>query len=174
MFGKHLENDREKLIKYLQVFEATQFEPEIYEKLNFGEKGKTYQINDKGTIEFIAPYDDEKERKRAGLGNYSMAGSFNDYDFQTSYTTDKDLRQLAKDTRAKGTRNIDILAPFNKPVFNENKDKLSQFTLQNYIDFIAGRKSLDEFDKFVSEWRTMGGDSVLEEAQRVYDENLKK
>lgn len=174
MFGKQLEKDREKLIKYLQVFEASQFDSEIYEKLNFGEEGKTYKFNDNGTIEFLSPYEDEKERKRAGIGGYSMAGSFNDYDFQTKYTTDKDLRQLAKDTRAKGTRNIDILAPFNKPVFNEYQDKLKQFTLQTYIDFITGRKSLDEFDKFVADWRAMGGDRVLEEAQRVYDENLKE
>lgn len=102
-----------------------------------------------------------------------MAGSFNDYDFQTSYTSDESLRELAKNTRAKGTRNIDILAPFNKPVYNETRDKLNQLTLQTYIDFITGRKSLDEFDNFVAEWRKIGGDSVLAEAQKVYEENLK-
>ncbi|MCQ6563074.1 extracellular solute-binding protein [Paenibacillus mendelii] len=173
MFSKELNNDREKLIKYLQVFEASQFDPEIYEKLNFGEKDKTWKLSDKGTVEFIAPYTDEKERQRAGIGVYSMAGSFNDYDFQTSYTSDESLRQLAKDTRAKGTPNIDILAPLNKPVYNEYQDKLKQFTLQNYVDFITGRKSLNEFDAFVNDWKKMGGDKVLEEAQKIYDENLK-
>ncbi|MEG8984301.1 hypothetical protein, partial [Acinetobacter baumannii] len=103
---------------------------EMYEKLNFGEKGKTWNIGEKGTVQFIPPYNDEKERKRAGIGGYSMSGSFNDYDFQTTYTSEESLRQLAKDTRAQGTRNIDILAPFNKPIYNEYQDKLSQFTLQ--------------------------------------------
>ncbi|MGN7382061.1 hypothetical protein [Paenibacillus sp. SAFN-117] len=173
MFGKQLENDREKMIKYMQVFEATQFNPKFYELLQFGEKGKHWKENEKGTVEFIEPYTDEKERKKAGIGHYSMAGSFNDYDFQTSYTSDESLRELAKNTRAKGTRNIDILAPFNKPVYNETRDKLNQLTLQTYIDFITGRKSLDEFDNFVAEWRKIGGDSVLAEAQKVYEENLK-
>lgn len=173
MFGKQLEKDRDKMIKYMQVFEATQFDPEIYELMQFGEKGKHWKVSDKGTVEMIPPYNDEKERKKAGIGGYSMAGSFNDYEFQTSYTSDESMRQLAKDTRAKGTRNIDILAPFNKPVYNETQDKLQQFTLGTYIDFITGRKSLSEFDNFVAEWRKMGGDAVLEEAQKVYDENLK-
>jgi len=173
MFGKQLENDQDKLIKYLQVFEATQFDPEIYEIMQFGVKGTHWQMSDKGTVEFLPPYDDEKERRKVGLGGYSMAGSFNDYEFQTSYTSTQDLRQLAKDTRAKGTRNIDILAPFNKPIYNETQDKLKQFTLQTFIDFITGRKSLNEFDDFVAEWNKIGGDKVLVEAQQVYDENLK-
>ncbi|OME74101.1 hypothetical protein BK120_32010 [Paenibacillus sp. FSL A5-0031] len=173
MFGKHLEKDQEKLIKYMQIFEATQFDPEIYEKMNFGEKGVHWNKSDKGTVEFIAPYTDEKERKKIGLGGYSMAGSFNDYEFQTSYTSEESLRQLAKDTRAKGTRNIDILAPFNKPIYNETQDKLKQYTLQNFIDFITGRKPLSEFDSFVAEWKKMGGNDVLKEAQQVYDDNLK-
>ncbi|MFD0616076.1 extracellular solute-binding protein [Paenibacillus sp. GCM10027629] len=173
MFGKQLEKDHDKMIKYLQIFEATQFDPEIYETLNFGEKGVHWNKSDKGTIEFIAPYTDEKERKKAGIGSYSMAGSFNDYDFQTAYTSDESLRQLAKDTRAKGTRNIDILAPLDKPIYNETQDKLKQYTLQTYIDFITGRKPLSEFDSFVAEWNKMGGDKVLDEAQKIYDENLK-
>ncbi|WP_314584961.1 extracellular solute-binding protein [Paenibacillus terrigena] len=173
MFGKQLEQDHDKMIKYMQIFEATQFDPEIYEKMNFGEKGVHWNKSDKGTVEFVPPYSDEKERKKIGIGGYSMAGSFNDYEFQTSYTSEESLRQLAKDTRAKGTRNIDILAPFNKPIYNETQDKLKQYTLQNYIDFITGRKPLNEFDSFVAEWRKMGGDQVLAEAQQVYDENLK-
>ncbi|WP_308638074.1 extracellular solute-binding protein [Paenibacillus silvisoli] len=174
VFGKQLEQDQDKMVKYMQIFEATQFEPEIYEKMNFGEKDQQWKLGANGTVEYIGAFTDENERKKLGLGGYSMSGSFNDYDFQTSYTSDASMRQLAKDTRAKGTRNIDILAPFNKPIYNETQDKLKQFTTQNFIDFITGRKSLDEFDKFVSEWKSMGGDKVLEEAQQVYDANLKQ
>lgn len=173
MFGKQLEKDHDKMIKYMQIFEATQFDPEIYEKMNFGEKGVHWNKSDKGMIEFVPPYTDEKERKKIGIDRFSMAGSFNDYDFQTSYTSDESLRQIAKDTRAKGTRNIDILAPFSKPIYNETQDKLNQYTLQNFIDFITGRKPLSDFDSFVAEWKKMGGDKVLTEAQEVYDEYLK-
>jgi len=173
MFGKHLEQDREKMIKYLQVFEAAMFDPEFYEALNFGEKGVHWQFNEKGIVEFIPPYDDEQERKKAGLGGYSMPGSFNDYDFQLSYVSDEAYRDWAKETRAKGSRVIDILAPYSKPVYNEYNDRLRQFTLETFIDFITGRKSLDQFDRFVEEWRAMGGDAVLEEAQQIYDTQLK-
>ncbi|MCU6709139.1 extracellular solute-binding protein [Paenibacillus sp. J5C_2022] len=173
MFGKQLADDRDKMIKYMQVFEASQFDPETYEMLNFGVKDTHWKLSDQGTVEFIAPYTDEDERKKAGLVGYSMAGSFNDYEFQTSYTSDKELRQLAQQTREAMTRNIDILAPFNKPVYNEVQDKLEQYTLQTFIDFITGRKSLAEFDDFIADWKKNGGDKVLEEAQQVYEEYLK-
>ncbi|MDQ8738774.1 extracellular solute-binding protein [Paenibacillus sp. LHD-38] len=172
MFGKQLEKDQDKLAKYLQIFEATQFDPEIYELLNFGVKGTHWNLNDKGIVEHIKPYDDQKEKDKLGIaGGYSMAGSFNDYDFQTSYTSDKSLRQLAKDTRAKGTQIYDILSAYQKPVLNEYQDRLTQFTLQNYIDFITGRKPLSEFDKYVEEWKKMGGDKVMQEAEQLYDQN---
>ncbi|AZN39793.1 extracellular solute-binding protein [Paenibacillus albus] len=174
VFGKQLADDQDKMVKYMQVFEASQFEPDIYEKLNFGEKDQQWKLGDKGTVEYLGAFTDEKERQKLGLGSYSMSGSFNDYDFQTSYTSDASLRKLAQDTRAKGTRNIDILAPFNKPVYNETQDKLKQYTTQSFIDFITGRKSLNDFDSFVAEWKSMGGDKVMEEAQQVYDTNLKK
>lgn len=172
MFGKQMEKEPEKLEKYLQVFEASQFDAEIYKKLNFGIEGTHYNMSDKGTVEFIAPYNDEKERKKLGInGGYSMSGSFNDYDFQTSFTSDEKLRPLAKSTRAKSVKVFDILSSYQKPVFNEYADRLNQYTLQNYIDFITGRKPLSEFDSFVEGWKKNGGDKVLEEAQKVYDEN---
>lgn len=173
MFGKQLEKDQAKMIKYMQVFEAAMFDTEIYSKMQFGVEGTHWKKSEIGTIEFIPPYDKEEERKKAGLGSYSMPGSFNDYDFQTSFTADPSLRQLAKDTRAQGSREVDILAPFSKPIYNETQEKLQQLTLTTFVDFITGRKSLNEFDSFVEEWKKMGGDKVLEEAQQIYDQNLK-
>ncbi|SDX97688.1 extracellular solute-binding protein [Paenibacillus sp. CF384] len=172
MFGKQLADDQEKLGKYLQIFEATQFEPEFYELLNFGVKGTHWQLNEHGVVEYIAPYDNEDERKKLGIaGGYSMAGSFNDYDFQTSYTADKDLRPIAQEARAKGVKVYDILNAYQKPLYNENKDQLTQFTLQSYIDFITGKKPIDDFDKFVEDWNKMGGEKVMTEAQQVYDQH---
>lgn len=172
MFGKQLEQDHEKLANYLKVFEATQFDPKYYELLNFGVKDTHWKLNDDGIVEFIAPYDDQKERDKLGIaGGYSMSGSFNDYDFQTSYTSDKNMRHLAKEARAKGTPIADILTAYQLPVYNEYQDRLTQFTLSTYIDFITGRKPLSEFDKYVEEWLSMGGDKVMKEAQEVFDQN---
>lgn len=172
MFGKQLEKDPDKLANYLKIFEATQFNPEYYELLNFGVKGTHWNLSENGIVEYVKPYDDQKERDKLGIaGGYSMAGSFNDYDFQTSYTSDKNLRDLAKETRAKGTKIADILTAYQLPVHNEYQDRLTQFTLSTYIDFITGRKPLTEFDKYVEEWMSMGGDKVMKEAQEIYEQN---
>ncbi|WP_195571322.1 extracellular solute-binding protein [Paenibacillus sp. 1001270B_150601_E10] len=173
MFGYQLAKDQEKLIKYLQIFEATQFDPNLYELFNFGVEGTHWKRDENGVVQYIPPYDDQKERDKRGIafGSYSMSGSFNDYEFQTSYTADKNLRELGKETRAKSTKIYDILNPYQKPVLNEYQDRLNQYTMETFIDFITGRKSLDEFDSYVQEWKKMGGDKVLEEAQKIYLEN---
>lgn len=172
MFGKQLADDQQKMIKYMQIFEASQFDPETYELLNFGVKDTHWKLNDHGIVERIAPYDNEEERKKIGVqGGYSMSGSFNDYDFQTSYTADVSLQPIAKEARAKGVKVFDILTAYQKPVYDEYKEQLSQFTLQSYIDFITGKKPISDFDKFVEDWKKNGGNKVLEEAQQVYDKN---
>ncbi|MDQ0877589.1 hypothetical protein QFZ77_006248 [Paenibacillus sp. V4I3] len=64
--------------------------------------------------------------------------------------------------------------PVSRPVFNENKDRLDQFAVKAFIDFITGKRPISEFDAFVAEWKKMGGDQVMKEAQQKYDELFKK
>lgn len=68
---------------------------------------------------------------------------------------------------------VPILDPFYRPVYNEKAEILDKVYNDAYIDFITGARSLDEFDAFVEEWLAAGGQEVLDEAQQVYDENLK-
>lgn len=77
---------------------------------------------------------------------------------------------IRNEAESKGEGKYDILQPLHKPVFNEYGDRLDQFTAKNFIDFITGRRSLDQFDQFVEEWKRLGGDQVMEEAQQKYNE----
>lgn len=62
-FGKHMENEREKMIKYLQIFDATCFDLEMYEKIHYGVEGETYEKKQKKEIIFIYPLTIKKKRE---------------------------------------------------------------------------------------------------------------
>lgn len=170
-FGKQLEKDQPKLIKYLQVFDDTISNIDTWEKTNYGEKGKTFQVTADGSYEFLAPYDKEDEQIKFGVGPYySIPRSFNDYDMQAPFMTKKALLPIRQEAESKGTGKYDILQPLQKPVYNEFVEPLKQLTIQNFIDFITGKRPIGEFDKFVEEWNAAGGKQVMEEAQQKFDE----
>ncbi|MFD2331732.1 extracellular solute-binding protein [Cohnella sp. GCM10020058] len=171
-FGKQLEKDRDKMIKYIQIFEATSFDTPTYEKVTYGEEGVTFNKNN-GDIDWIPPYDKEDERAKYGVGFVQFPGSFNDYDFLKPYMTKSKYMDIRNETEAKAVGKYDILEPIEKPIFNEYKDRLTQLTNKAFIDFITGKRPLDQFDQFVAEWKKMGGEKVMAEAQQKYDEVFK-
>ncbi|MBO9605106.1 MAG: extracellular solute-binding protein [Paenibacillaceae bacterium] len=173
-YAKKLEKEPEKLIKYIQVVEATNFADfDLYEKLKYGELNKTYKkVN--GDIEWIPPYDKEEERIKFGLSFFSVPGGFNDYDLLAPYMTKSKYLTVRKDIETKAKGKYDLLYPVQRPVFAEYKDRLEQFTKKNLIDFMTGKRPLSEFDKYVEEWKQLGGDKVMKEAQQKYDELFKK
>jgi putative aldouronate transport system substrate-binding protein len=172
LFSKALEKDREKLIKYIEIFEAASFDIPFYEALKYGEENKTYKKNN-GDIVWNPPYDKEEEQIKFGTMFFNAPGSFNDYDLLAPYMTKSKYMTMRKEAESKGAGKYNLLNPVQKPVYNEYKDRLDQFTKKNFIDFITGKRSLDEFDKYVKEWRDMGGDKVLAEAQQKYTEIFK-
>ncbi|CAK4814246.1 unnamed protein product [Aphanomyces euteiches] len=173
-FGKQLANDRAKMIKYMDIFEAYSFDLETYVNVNRGVKGTTYELTADGDYAWIPPYDTEEKQTEFGLGGtYQFPGSFNDYEFQKPFMTPKKYLKVREAAESVGVGKIDIMAPMLTPVYNEYKDRLKTFTLKSFYDFIGGKRPVSEFDKFVEEWKSMGGQKALDEAQQIYDAKLK-
>jgi putative aldouronate transport system substrate-binding protein len=173
MFGKQLEEDHDKMIKYLQVFEFTSFEIDAKIASTYGEEGKTFKKTAGGDYEFIPPFDDQKERWKYGFdGAYSMPGGWND-DFNEELiafnTKDKSLIPVRNNLINMGKGKYDILGPIDKPIFNDYRERLDKLAMQTYLDIITGKKPVSEFDNFVAEWNKIGGDKVMEEAQQAYE-----
>ncbi|WP_152970739.1 extracellular solute-binding protein [Bacillus sp. FJAT-28004] len=174
-FAKRLEKDQEKLKKYLEVMDAYNFNKDVRASVIYGEDGTTYNITSEGDYQFIPPYDEESERIKFGIGpQYPFMGSFNDYEFQTPFMTDAKYRDLRKKVEHIGKGKYDILEPVSRPLYNEYKDRLDQFAVKAFIDFITGKRPISEFYGFVTEWKAMGGDQVMKEAKQKYDELFKK
>lgn len=174
-FGKQLEKDPEKMAAYLKMFDATSFDLDLYTKIHYGEKGKTFEIKSDGTYAYIPPYDTDEERTKFGIGNYYHApASFNDYDFQAPFMTRGDLMPVKEAAASKGIGKYDFMTPLAKPAYDEFQDALTQLTIKSFIDFITGRRPIGEFDKYVADWKKAGGDKVLAEAQATLDQLNKK
>jgi len=172
LFSKKMEKEPEKMIKYLQLTEASGFDMSLYEKLRYGELNKTYQKTN-GDIEWIPPYDKEEERIKFGISYFSAPQDY-DYNLLAPYMTKSKYMTLRKETESKASGKYDILFPIQRPVLAEYQDRLEQFAKKNLVDFITDKRPLGEFDKYVEEWKQLGGDKVMAEAQTKYDAMLKK
>lgn len=166
VFAKRLEDEPEKLAKYLQICEYMLKEQK---KLTVGTEGETYKLDENGNTEWIPPYDDLQKRREYGLGSGSkVIPGFVDYDVDFELKP----KQFADEREAAISNCIgqyDILGPAPRPVYQEKKEALDRIAYKNMIDFITGERDISEFDAFVEEWNAAGGTQVLEEAQEYFE-----
>ncbi|MFC5651235.1 extracellular solute-binding protein [Paenibacillus solisilvae] len=57
------------------------------------------------------------------------------------------------------------------PTMVEKKSALDKLQLETYTKIIMGVSPVDDFDKFVSDWRKFGGDKITQEVNDWYAEN---
>lgn len=169
-FGKQLEEDPEKMAKYLQVFDELSFTQEMLDMQNLGVEGEHYNYTQENGVEWIAPYDQKEEREKLGIGIQIFPGCFNDYGLQTKYQTHPQFLEERKEIEHIGTGRFDLLSALYRPIWNQKSESLEKMATTAFIDFITGKRPINDYDKFVKEWLNAGGAEVLEEAQQVYDE----
>lgn len=51
-----------------------------------------------------------------------------------------------------------------------NGAQIGTLTETTFINFVTGEESLDNFDNYVEEWNSQGGEAILEERQKIIDE----
>lgn len=107
-FGKQLEDEPEKVQKYLEIINDM-FDRETLDLINYGIEGETYHYNDETGVEWIPPYDSEEERNAYGIGMYMVVDCFNDYDLQAKYMTQPKYLDLRNDAQSHGIGIYDVL-----------------------------------------------------------------
>lgn len=168
LFGKQLEGTP-TIAKVLELIDACCFDREMLDYCYYGVENETYTYDDETGVNWLPPYDDATKREEYGIGVYAvLPDCFNDYTLQAKYMTQPKYLDMRTDAESKGEGKYDIMAPINRPVFNEKKEVLEKIVIDNHIDFITGARSLDEFDTFVSEWLAAGGEEVMAESVEKY------
>lgn len=175
MFTVAMEGQEEKLMKYMQVFDAILGDPSYYEAETWGEKGVTYDIDENGDRYYLEGWDSNKLFEYGVGADYrfpSLETFGRDPDIHDPIDNDHETMALRRELLAMSKGPYNIMGNFDRPVWNKVSAELPNFeTMATAI--ILGEADIDTFDQYVSDWYAMGGDRVMEEAQQIYDTYLK-
>lgn len=175
MFTVALEGQEEKLIKYMQVFDAILGDPAYYEAEIWGEENVTFTFNENGDRVYLDGWDDQK------LFDYGVGADYRfpsletfgaDPDIHDSIAYDVETQSLRSELLSMSKGKYNIMGNFQRPVWEELNSELPNFeTMATAI--IMGEADISTFDEYVTAWYAAGGDRVMEEAQAIYDTYLK-
>lgn len=174
MFTCALEGQEEKLIKYMQVFDAMLADPAYYEAEIWGEEGVTFDYDENGDRIYLEGWDSNK------LFQYGVSADYRfpslelfgyDPDIHDQVEFDRETLDMRQDLIAMSKGKFNIMNNFIRPVWNETNAELPSFeTMATAI--ILGEADIDTFDAYVADWYAAGGDKVMEEAQEIFDTYL--
>lgn len=180
VFGSHLEDDEEKLGRILSMLDDINYDEETALRVQFGEKGVTYDYNDSkigpaSGLKFLPPYDsDSAARASKGIGGFFnmfvCGGSWCGEDIAAKYS-DPELMKIQEEYSAEGRYQDALMRPYLESAtrFQGELDKLKTTA---YSEFITGVRSLDNWDDFVNEYLQSGGEQLQKEAQEFYKTNF--
>jgi putative aldouronate transport system substrate-binding protein len=172
LLGAQVEKDEKKRIKILQILEEIATNEETYLTTAFGEAGVSYELKD-GVAVLKAPYDTDGD-KRLALG---IGGFYNPLIERAVSTWKFHMPQDKLDFKAKLTDGSELIADVLGPTVLESKGKyfanLSALQDEFYTKAIIAKNAGDVdklFADFKAQWLKAGGQEILDEANKVYQE----
>lgn len=176
VFSKHMEEEPEKMAKYLQIFDTIAGDPSWYEAEIWGEEGVTFTKDENGTRNYTADYETEDARIEYGFGDDYRFPSLETFQFDPeihdAITYDAETNQIRQETRPNIVGKYDVMGACYLPVYERVKTDLPDLDAA-LADFIMGKRDISEYGDFVEEWLAAGGQEALEEAQQIYEERFK-
>ena len=178
-FGKHIENQPQKLEKILEMIEYMNENEEFLMKTKIGEEGVHYKLTDAakgigGGIEWLAPYDNQEERNKAGLTD--LGGIHNMYAFHilpVRIDTFAKYRPIEK-RRVLEEIEGDFSQYYKTDIFmksdvvprsNEFLASIRAAQSEIMMGIISGKYPIDKYDEFINEFNgALSGNILVEEA----------
>ncbi len=180
VFGAQLQGDTEKQEIILNILNDLNYDEETALVGAFGFKGEHYEFNDEtaGKESGIKPLgtygSDANQKAEAGIGyfNFLKCGDWATSEIANQYTNQDYVEEMKKYASLGAFRDL------NMRVQTASSSKyaaaLQTLKIQAYSEFINGTRNLDsDWDAFVNEYNTNGGEILREEAQEFYDNIMK-
>ena len=177
MFSYKLEDQPEKLEKYMQVFDALMFDPEWTAKASYGEPGVGYTVDENGNY---LPATGEAVGV-VGATYASLYGEtivrlqefFNDPNYDRSFVAASNPEyteacNVAFDN-AHGIYDIASSAYASRPVWSQYSTALNEIINTYLPELISGVRPVDDFDRMVDEWYAAGGQEVVDEMNAIFN-----
>ena len=176
VFGKHMEEEPEKMAKYLQIFDTIAGDPAWHEAEIWGVEGQTFTKNEAGERAYTEEFASEEARMKFGVGAAYRFPSLEQFQYDPDLHDEIDqtaeVNAIRQETLAMIEGKYDVLGSYYLPVWSDVNPELPDMNVI-FAEMITGERDIEEFDSVVAEWKEKGGADALAEAQRVYDEHFK-
>lgn len=162
--------NKEAAMKYLNM----KVEPGLFKELAIGEENVHYKTESNGKMFPILPTFNEQRGNSDWFMTSTDASQFEEL---WLLRVRKDLVLYETFEKIQGQMSISrsdptLLAP-PLPIVSNNLQKLIMLENDYIIKVMAGAESLDNYDKFLSDWKSQGGAEMLTELSAWYDGNQK-
>lgn len=154
-FGVELGDDR--LAQTLEMLEAMLTDPELATLLKYGVEGEHWERDpESNAIRAIPPYDTPDQRGSIGANIQFVPVPAIQDDWDGNKV--EEYTAKAKEGNLSFVPYAGLLVPSE---VSEAAATLQPMQGQAYLDFVAGSRSLDEWDDFVAEWNGEGGEELI-------------
>ncbi len=176
VFGKHLLNKPEKIIRILQILESNLVNERLYRKTKYGEKGIHWEWKkNEGGINFLPPYETKDARRAEGLidcipflSNNAFLSPAGSPEYFSKYISNDEKSWLKKNCRPEWGRSDIFRTATNIKDADLYMGDLIELQQVTYAQIITGKKPIEYFDEFVEQWYNSGGAVMLENAKETY------
>lgn len=164
-FGKDAK-DPEVKHRIMQIWDALYSDYDLFMKAKYGTLDQTYVMNG---LQPKMKDEYSKNDAQAKLGLHITFTPFAQPEFAEKWSKPEDRETTAKFFKYEGGS---IANALKAPLPSESKyykNLVEKYQRETYAAFINGDKPLEEFDKFVEQWKKDGGDQLTKEANEWYE-----
>lgn len=157
--------NKEEAMKFLNA----KLEPETFKELAIGKEGVHHEVKDEKYYPILPKFNDD-----LGNGSSFLTGVDQEkYPIYWQARVRKDpVLQSYFESFQKNAEGIIVIDPMSTapPIEAVSKNTLKLRTLldDNVLKFIAGSEPLDNYDKFLEQWRSEGGADMVKAANEWY------
>ncbi|MBD2870606.1 extracellular solute-binding protein [Paenibacillus arenilitoris] len=165
--GKPVAEDEAKKKKIYELLNALATDEETFLLASFGIEGEHYDLVD-GVAASKPEFASEANKLSIGAGLfYGIFTQKSTLMEKHDYPKSSLEFAAAMDEGMEGRKHYAV--PWSVPEVAEQYPDLGTLETESYIKFITGELDLDEdFDKFVSDWKTMGGQALTDAINEKY------
>lgn len=164
--------DAEKRDRILQLFDWW-VSPEGEDILKNGIENIHYKKNSSGAYEMTDELKAEGEGRQSLLWNWVLrnnSNTFNTYKWSDP-TWAKEMEQSIDNAGKYPYKNASDAYLFSSNTYLEKGTALDESFHKTVIEIIAGKKPVESIDEAIKEWKSSGGDQIIEEVNAAYTAN---
>lgn len=175
-FSVEMEDEPEKMAKYMQVFDAIAGDPQWLEAEIWGVEGETFQYTEDGGREYIGTYTDEDARTAYGIGTCYAFPSLEVYQYDPetmdSIMYSAETYKVRNETIGLCQGRWNILGSYPNAAFEAMGTEYPEYFNNAITEILMGQRPVEDYADIVQEWLDNGGQEAVDCAQELYNQHF--